>query len=161
MRIYLASDHAGFELKKTLIPYIASLEGGYDVEDLGPETLDPTDDYPQLIGPCAERVAKGGSLGIIIGSSGQGEAMVANRHDDVRAAVFYGVAHTGQIVEEEGTVSTDPFDIVRVARRHNDANILSLGARFVSEEDAKQAVKIFLETSFSDLERHARRIAEF
>ncbi|MDR3546801.1 MAG: RpiB/LacA/LacB family sugar-phosphate isomerase [Candidatus Pacebacteria bacterium] len=183
MRVYLASDHAGFELKKALIPYIGSLggagngaegngegEGTYEVVDVGPETLDPEDDYPELIAPCAEKVAaeaegrageSAAAFGIIIGSSGQGEAMVANRQKGVRAAVFYGRAPQARALEAEGTPGTDPFDVVRVAREHNDANILSLGARFISEDDAKEAVRVFLQTPFSNAARHTRRIAEF
>lgn len=144
MRIYIATDHAGFELKNALIPYIDSL--GHEVEDMGAAILDPEDDYPELIGPCAEKMAnESGSLGIILGGSGQGEAMVANRRKGIRAAVFYG----------------GNLELVRLAREHNDANVLSLGARFVSEDEAKEAVKIFLETQFSGEPRHVRRIAEF
>ncbi len=129
---------------------------------MGPLVLDPEDDYPELIAPCAEKVAQNkDSLGIIIGSSGQGEAMVANRQKGIRAAVFYGGAKAPHSFEEEGTSGTDLFDIVRATRLHNDANILSLGARFISEEEAKEAVRIFLETAFSNAARHARRIAEF
>jgi ribose 5-phosphate isomerase B len=86
-----------------------------------------------------------GAFGIIIGGSGQGEAMCANRVVGIRAAVFYGGAS----------------EIVRLAREHNDANILSLGARFVSIEEAKESVHIFLTTPFSDAPRHARRLAKF
>src|SRR5580698_2426816 len=89
MRIYIASDHAGFELKNALIPYIGSL--GHEVEDMGAAELNPEDDYPQFIGPCAQKiVADTGSFGVILGGSGQGEAMVANRQKGIRAAVFYG-----------------------------------------------------------------------
>jgi ribose 5-phosphate isomerase B len=168
MRIYIASDHAGFELKKALIPYIGSLEPlrgqePYEVLDVGPGTLDPEDDYPKTIAPCAQRVAEDtDSFGIVIGSSGQGEAMVANRQKGARAAVFYGRnSSTPHAIEAEGTIGTDSFEIIRVARRHNDANILSLGARFISEDDAREAVRIFLETPFSDAARHVRRITEF
>ena len=144
MRIYIASDHAGFELKSALIPYIGSL--GHEVEDMGAEKLDPEDDYPVFIGPCAQKVAQDvGSFGIILGGSGQGEAMAANREKGVRAAVYYGGDRS----------------LVSLAREHNDANILSLGARFISEEEGKEAVRVFLETPFSNAARHARRIAEF
>ena len=144
MKIYIASDHAGFDLKKALIPYIDSL--GHEVDDMGAHTLDPEDDYPVFIGPCAQKVAQNnGSFGIILGSSGQGEAMVANREKGVRAAVYYGGNH----------------EVVRLAREHNDANILSLGARFLTEDEAKEAVQMFLETPFSNAPRHARRIGEF
>jgi ribose 5-phosphate isomerase B len=166
MKIYIASDHAGFELKKALIPYIGSLETvedsiTYEVVDIGPETFNPEDDYPELIAPCARKVVEEQVLGIVIGSSGQGEAMVANREKGARAAVFYGRVPQAPALEAEGTPGVDGFDIIRVARSHNDANILSLGARFLSLDDAKTAVRVFLETPFSQAARHARRIAEF
>ncbi|OHA28298.1 MAG: ribose-5-phosphate isomerase [Candidatus Taylorbacteria bacterium RIFCSPHIGHO2_02_FULL_47_18] len=141
MKIFFAGDHAGFELKKDLMEYVKSL--GYEVEDLGPFSYNAGDDYPDYVTPLANRVVETG-FGIIIGGSGQGEAMCANRVKSVRAAVYY----SGDI------------DVVKKAREHNDANILSLGARFVSKEDAKAAVKFFLETPFSGDERHIRRIKE-
>lgn len=147
-KVFLATDHAGFALKEVLYTYISTL-GGYQVEDMGAFTFDQEDDYPDFIRPCAERVAhEPGSIGIILGGSGQGEAMVANRIPGVRAVVFYG-----------GT--PDDIVIASLAREHNNANVLSLGARFLTEDEAKQAVKIFLETSFNDDERHVRRIAKF
>jgi ribose 5-phosphate isomerase B len=160
-KIFIATDHAGYALKEALVPYIGTL--GYEVEDLGAHEATPEDDYPLLIRPCAEAVAssKGSALGIIIGSSGQGEAMVANRTPEIRAAVFYGEICAPGSIDLEGTPSQDGFDIVRMARKHNGANILSLGARFISEETAKKAIEIFLSTSFSSEERHQRRITEF
>jgi len=144
MKVYIASDHAGYDLKSQLIPYIGTL--GHEVIDIGTKHPEPLDDYPDFIAPCAEKVAEDqGSFGIVIGGSGQGEAMVANREKGVRAAEFYG----------------GNFELIKLARQHNDANILSLGARFVSEDEAKEAVKTFLETPFSHEERHERRIAEF
>jgi len=145
-KIYFASDHAGFELKNILIAYVGEL--GYEVEDMGAFSLNPDDDYPDFITPCARKVAASPSAderGIIIGMSGQGEAMAANRIQNVRAAIFYGGSP----------------EIIQLAREHNDANILSLGARFVTPEEAKNAVKRFLETPFSDSPRHARRLAKF
>lgn len=154
-KVYLASDHAGFALKGTLVKELRSL--GYEAEDLGAAKLDPDDDYPDFILPCAKRVAKEpGSFGIILGGSGEGEAMVANRVKGVRAAVFYGHAPHPQ-TDETGLV----LDVITSARMHNDANILSLGARFLNETQAKEAVKHFLETAFSGEERHRRRIAKF
>jgi ribose 5-phosphate isomerase B len=160
-KIFIASDHAGFELKAALVPYLQAL--GCEVEDLGANELVPEDDYPVLIAPCAEAVAssEGTALGIVIGSSGQGEAMVANRTPTIRAAVFYGEGRGVATVDAEGTSAEDGFDIVRLARMHNGANVLSLGARFITEEQAKKAVDVFLHTPFSTKERHQRRIAEF
>ena len=160
-KIVIASEHAGFALKQILVQYLQS--EGHDVTDMGPETLNEDDDYPELILPCAHAVAQseGVALGIVIGSSGQGEAMVANRVPTIRAAVFYGEGKAVHTVDAEGTSAEDGFDIVRLARMHNSANMLSLGARFVTEEQAKKAVAVFLTTPFSTKERHQRRIAEF
>ena len=160
MKVYLASDHAGFALKSALLQHLAA--SGHEVEDVGAFTLDPEDDYPDFITPCAEKtVADAGSRGIVIGGSGQGEAMAANRVKGARAALFYGEVHPPAGLDAEGNVAVDGFDIVRLARKHNDANILSLGARFISGETAVEAMRIFLETPFSDSPRHARRIAKF
>lgn len=141
MKIFLASDHAGFELKQKLVDFLHAK--GHEVEDMGPTRLNPADDYPDYITPCAKRVADTpDSMGIIAGMSGQGEAMAANRVRGVRAAVYYG----------------GPADIIKLSRRHNDANILSLGARFVSADEATQAVELWLATNFEHDERHQRRI---
>jgi len=151
MKVYLASDHAGFELKQELS---AMLEcAGYEIIDKGAFVRDPNDDYPDFIRPVAEEVsADQEARGIIIGASGQGEAMVANRISGVRAFVYYGEA--GEQTDADGNA----LDMVSSARAHNDANIISLGARFVSEDDAKKAVHTFLDTLFSGEERHTRRI---
>ncbi len=143
MRIYLASDHAGFELKEALIPFLR--ERGHEVEDVGPTTFDPADDYPDYVLPMAAKVAQNkGSFGIGIGGSGQGEAMVANRVKGARAAVYYGGKE----------------EIIKLSREHNDANILSIGARFVSSEEAKKVVELWLGTPFSNEERHTRRLSK-
>lgn len=140
-KIYLASDHAGFELKETFAAHLR--ERGYEVEDVGPLAFDPQDDYPDYILPMAAKVAGDrGSFGIGIGASGQGEAIVANRLKGVRAAVYYGGSD----------------EIIRLSRQHNDANVLSLGAKFLSADEAKAAAILWLETPFSNEERHARRI---
>lgn len=165
-KVYFASDHAGFALKQALIEHVRTL--GYEVEDIGASTLDPDDDYPDFITPCAKHVAeeneRGGSAaarGIIIGGSGQGEAMAANRIPGIRAAVFYGSRPVTHSLDIEGGHSEDGYDVVRLPRRHNDANVLSIGARFVSGDEADEAVRIFLETPFSDSPRHTRRLAKF
>jgi ribose 5-phosphate isomerase B len=147
MKVIFASDHAGFELKEKLKVYVATL--GYEVEDLGAHIYDANDDYPDIIAPAAHAVAaQNNTKGIILGGSGQGEAIVANRVPGVRAIVYYGEP-AGEHAEH----------IIPLSREHNDANILSLGARFLSEEHAKEAVRLWLSTSFSNDERHARRIA--
>ena len=141
MKIYIGSDHAGFELKRKLIEFVKSLN--IEIIDKGAFSLEPTDDYPDFIVPVAEAVAKDSeSLGIILGGSGEGEQISANKIDGVRAIEYYG----GNI------------EIVKLGREHNDANILSLGARFIKEDEAFDAVKLFIETPFSNDERHIRRI---
>lgn len=160
MKIFVAADHAGFTLKNALVEHLRTL--GHDVADVGPGSLDPDDDYPDFVTPCAQNVAgEEGARGIIVGGSGQGEAMAANRVPGVRAAVFYGEMKVTAALEIEGGNSEDGFDPVRLARRHNDANMLAIGARFVSATEADEAVRIFLETPFSDSPRHARRLAKF
>lgn len=160
MTVYFAADHAGFDLKRALLAHVRTL--GHEVEDLGATVLNPEDDYPDYVTPLAERVAAlPGTFGVIIGGSGQGEAMAANRVRGARAAVFYGPARVTAALEIEGGQSEDAYDAIRLARRHNDANILSIGARFVSGGEADEAVRLFLETPFSGSERHTRRLAKF
>ena len=136
---------------------------GHDVEDLGPLELNPDDDYPDFVSLLAKRIAEeSGAIGIILAGSGQGEAMCANRVKGVRAAVFYGKLPAVGSLDAEGGHSQDGFDIVRLARKHNNANVLSIGARFVSPEDADSAVRLFLDTPFDETaSRHARRLAQF
>lgn len=144
MNIYLASDHAGFELKNNLAEYIKTL--GFTVIDKGPFSLDPNDDYPDYMRLVAEEILKNpdNSRGVIIGGSGQGEAMSVNRFKGIRATVYYG----------------GDTRIIELSREHNNANILSLGARFLSKEEAEAAVKLWLEKNFSGDERHLRRLAK-
>lgn len=159
MKIALATDHAGFEQLKALQNYLESL--GNECHNFGPESFDPTDDYPDFIRPAAEAVAAGEyERGIILGGSGQGEAMSANRITGVRCAVFYGPVVPLRVVDAEGHESRDPYEIIRLSREHNDANILSLAARFVTLEDMKHVIKLWLETAFAGNERHKRRIAK-
>ncbi|MFZ2831915.1 MAG: RpiB/LacA/LacB family sugar-phosphate isomerase [Minisyncoccia bacterium] len=141
MKIFIGTDHAGFELKEALLPYLRSK--GHDVEDMGAYSYDALDDYPDFIRPVAEAVARDPEArGIILGGSGQGEAICANRVKGVRAALYYA----------------GPFDIAVLSREHNNANILSLGARFVEEEEAREVIRVWLETPFSGEEKHLRRI---
>ncbi len=157
MKIALSTDHAGFERLKQLQVY---LEGqGHECVNLGPKSFDITDDYPDYIRPAATAVADGDcELGIIMGGSAQGEAMVANRVIGARCMVYYGPANAVEAIEAEGSESTDRYDILRLSRSHNNANILSLAGRFLTQSDIEQAVSIWLKTPFSDVERHARRI---
>jgi ribose 5-phosphate isomerase B len=151
--IYFATDHAGFELKEVLLAYVRD-ELAYGVVDCGARKLDGDDDYPDFIGVAAARVsARPTDRAIIFGASGQGEAMAANRFPNVRTAVFYGQPATVQIDAHHQSLS-----MIESTRAHNDANVLSLGARFVTVEAAKAAVSLWLVTPFSGDERHVRRI---
>lgn len=157
MTIALASDHTGLEQLKELQDYLEDL--GYDCQNFGPPALKPDDDYTDYIFPAAKSVANGScERAVIIGGSGQGEAMAANRIKGVRCAVFYGPAVPRKVVDVDGRVSHDPYEIVRLSRLHNNANALSLAARFVSLQDMKHVVKMWLETEFKDEPRHKRRI---
>ena len=140
MNIYIGADHAGFKLKEELKEFLRDL--GYDVEDTGAYKFDENDDYPDFIIPVARAVAKNPehNNGIVIGGSGQGEAMAANRIKGVRAALIY-----------------DKYS-AKMSREHNNANIISLGARVLSVRKAKKLVKLWLDTPFSNGERHIRRI---
>ncbi len=144
LKIYFASDHAGFNLKNELLEFVRSL--GYEVDDCGAYKLDLEDDYPEFVKKASAKVSADpeNSKAIILGGSGQGEDMVADKFPNVRSAVYYG----------------GPLEIIKLSREHNDANILSLGARFITEEEAKVAVKLWLETPFSGEERHKRRIKQ-
>jgi len=155
MKVFIAGDHGSYELKERLKPYLASL--GHDVEDCGAFTYDADDDYPDFVRPCAEKVAATpGSFGIVMGGSGQGEAMAANRVPGARAAVYYGEPSRAQT-----DITGQSLGMIASTRDHNDANILSLGARFLSEDEAKEAIAAFLSAPFSGHPRHARRIAKF
>lgn len=158
--VYFAADHAGYALKEALMEHVRTL--GYEVVDMGAHTVDPEDDYPDMVTPLAKIVADElGSRGIIIGGSGQGEAMCANRIPGVRAAVFYGPRHVTHALDIEGGRSEDGYDAIRLPRRHNNANVLAIGTRFVSGEEADEAVRLFLETPFSESPRHTRRLAKY
>lgn len=149
MKIYFGSDHAGFKLKQVLMSFVEHL--GHEYEDLGDFEADPEDDYTDFVIPVARLVSHSPDLrGIIIGGSGQGEAIAANRFHNVRAVVF-----NGQYAPKDGREVPHELE---VARQHNDSNILSLGARFLSDDEAKDAVRIWLNTDFSGDERHVRRL---
>lgn len=154
MHVYIASDHAGFKLKSILVPFLEA--EGYHAHDCGPSTFNVEDDYPDYIMPMVRRVVEDErSVGVAIGASGQGEAMAANRISGARAAVYYGEAR-GEQTDAGGTI----LNLLQSTRAHNNANVLCLGARFISEQDAKHAVQLWLSTPFSGEVRHARRIAK-
>ena len=139
MRIHIATDHAGLEMKNLIYNYLN--DQGHNVTDHGAHKYDPADDYPDFIFPCAIAVSEDlSSRGIILGGSGQGEAIAANRIKGIRAAVYY----------------SGPIDIIKLSRQHNDANILSLGARFMKEEEVYDVIKTWLSEPFEG-GRHKRR----
>ena len=139
MRVHIGTDHAGFDLKNYLVA--ALVADGHDVVDHGPQSYDAEDDYPVYCIPAAEgAVAEPGSLAIVVGGSGNGEQIAANKVIGTRAALAYDA------------------DTARLARQHNDANVISLGARMHTEEEALEMVRTFLATPFSGNDRHARRI---
>ncbi len=159
MKIAITTDHAGFEALQQLKPFLESL--GNECVDFGPTEFASDDDYPDFMFPAAQAVANGEcERGIILGGSGQGEAMAANRVKGVRCAVFYGPVTAKVAVDADGTLSDDPYEIVRLSRQHNDANVLSLSGRFLSLEEMKKAIVIWLDTPFSGQERHSRRIGK-
>jgi ribose 5-phosphate isomerase B len=139
MRVHIGSDHAGFELKGRLIEALRAED--HEVVDHGPVEYDPEDDYPIFCIPAAEGVVHDpGSLGIVVGGSGNGEQIAANKVTGVRAVLVYD------------------RDTATLGRQHNDANVMGIGARLHTDEEAVELVKLFLSTPFSGEERHARRI---
>ena len=157
MQVYFAADHGGFKLKEILVKFVREL--GYDAYDCGAFTNEPEDDYPAIIATAAQRLSIDSlegkdSRAIVIGASGQGEAIVANRFRGVRCATYYGAAG------EQKDMSGKTLDMISSTREHNNANALSLGARFIIEDEAKKVVEKWLKTGFSGEGRHARRIKQ-
>ena len=137
--IVLATDHAGFELKEHVKRFLS--KKGYNIKDFGALEYDALDDYPDFILPAAKYISEHKLIGIIFGGSGQGEAMAANRIKGIRAAVFYN----------------GPDEIVELSRLHNNSNILSIGARFVSNQEVEKVIELWLSTDFEE-GRHEKRI---
>ena len=137
--IVLATDHAGFELKEHVKRFL--IKKGFGIKDFGALEYDELDDYPDFILPAAKYISEHKLIGIIFGGSGQGEAMAANRINGIRAAVFYN----------------GPDEIVELSRLHNNANILSIGARFVSNQEVEKIIELWLSTDFEE-GRHEKRI---
>jgi ribose 5-phosphate isomerase B len=141
VRVYIGADHAGYEFKNHLVSWLK--EHGHEVTDCGPFVYDAEDDYPPFVLRAAEAVAKDpGSLGVVIGGSGNGEQIAANKVRGVRAALAWSE------------------DTAKLAREHNDANVISVGGRMHPHEEATRFVELFLTTSYSGADRHSRRIAQ-
>ncbi len=158
MKIFLATDHTGLEIKDKI--KLLLQQKGYDVEDCGAYTYDEDDDYPDFISKAAEKVSENSetNLGIIFGGSGQGEAITANKYKGVRCAVFYSLATPLQEINIEGRESTDPFEILKLTREHNAANMLSIGTRFLRQEDIEHAVITWIGQPAATVLRHIRRV---
>jgi ribose 5-phosphate isomerase B len=157
MKIAITTDHAGFEALRELRVFLESL--GHECVDFGPKDLDMNDDYPDFMFPAAKAVAAGEcEVGIILGGSGQGEAMAANRVKGVRCALFYGPAAAKVAIDAEGNMSDDSYEILKLSRRHNHANVLSLSSRFLSLDEMKKAIETWLAASYDGAERHDRRV---
>jgi ribose 5-phosphate isomerase B len=138
-RVFLGTDHAGYELKEHLRGVLAA--DGHDVVDCGATTFDAEDDYPSFCIDAAARAVGEDGFAVVLGGSGNGEQIAANKVPGARAALCWSV------------------EIARLAREHNDANVCALGARFLSPDDAVTVVRTFLATAFTGDERHRRRIA--
>jgi len=139
MRIHIGADHAAYDLHTSLVAHLT--EAGHDVVDHGPFEYDAQDDYPVFVLRAAEGVAaEQGSLGVVLGGSGNGEQIAANKVTGIRAALAWAP------------------ELAALAREHNDAQVVSIGARFTAEDVAKQIVDTFIATEFSDEERHSRRL---
>ncbi|HEX7948507.1 MAG TPA: RpiB/LacA/LacB family sugar-phosphate isomerase [Phenylobacterium sp.] len=159
MKVYFASDHAGFDAKNALVDYVRD-QLGHEVEDCGALVNDPQDDYPAIIAAAARKLSEDVAAGkdsraIVAGGSGQGEAIVANRFKGVRCALYYGDPGNQQV-----DASGKRLDILASTREHNDANALSLGLRFLTLDQAKEAVARWLAAPFPGDARHARRITQ-
>ena len=141
MRVHIGSDHAGLELKNALVEHLKA--SGHDVIDHGPHVYDALDDYPVFCIPAAQDVAnEKGSFGIVLGGSGNGEQMAANKVKGIRAALVWSV------------------ETAKLAREHNNANVIAIGGRMHSIEVCKELIDVFLATPFSNDERHIRRIGQ-
>ena len=151
MKIFIGTDHAGYVLKEKLLSFLKAQ--GYEVIDKGAFEYNEHDDYPDFVIPVAQEVSKDPNnvKGIILGATGEGEAITANRFPHVRAIVYYGKSHS--VVDDEA-------DVIVRSRQHNNANILSLGARYLTEEEMMASVNLWLKTSYSGSERHVRRLAK-
>jgi len=158
MKVYLGTDHAGFELKEKIKSYL--LQRGFEVEDCGAFEFDKDDDYPDFIARVADKVSEDpeNSRGIIFGGSGQAETITANKFKGVRCVLFYAACAPAKEADVTGRTSTDLYEMINLTREHNNANMLSLGSRFITEKEAIKAIALWLESPFTANKRHVRRI---
>lgn len=159
MKIALSTDHAGYERLKKLKEGLEL--AGYACHDFGPAQFNVDDDYPDYIKPACESILAGGcQLGVIFGGSGQGEAMAANRFKGIRCMVWYGPSVPIEAVNAEGMMSSDPYELLKLSREHNNANMISIAGRFVNDDETLKVVVKWLNESFKNEERHQRRITK-
>ena len=156
MKVYIGADHAGFELKAFIVDSLRAK--GVAIEDCGSHIYDPSDDYPDIIRSTIKKFLvdvneEADSRAIVIGASGQGEAIVANRFKGVRCALYYG-APRGTQTDSSG----HELSMIESTRAHNESNVLALAARFMTPEEALRAVEIWLKTPFSGEDRHTKRV---
>ncbi len=151
MKIFVGTDHAGYVLKEKLVTSLKAQ--GHEVIDKGAIGYNEGDDYPDFVIPVAREISKDpdNAKGIVLGATGEGEAITANKFPHVRAIVYYGKSHS--VVDDEA-------DVLVRSREHNNANILSLGARYLTEGGMMDAVNLWLKTPYSEGERHVRRLAK-
>ncbi len=151
MKIFIGTDHAGYVLKEEIVKALQAQ--GHEVVDKGAFEYNEGDDYPDFVVPVAREISKDSdnAKGIILGATGEGEAIAANKFPHVRAVVFYG--RCSSVVDDEA-------DVLVRSREHNNANVLSLGARYFTPEEALSAVTTWLATPYSNGERHIRRLAK-
>ncbi len=151
MKIFIGTDHAGYVLKEELVKALKAQ--GHEVTDFGAFEYKEDDDYPDFVIPVGQEVSKDPdhARGIVLGATGEGEAITANKFPHVRAVVYYGKCHS--VVDDEA-------DVLVRSREHNNSNVLSLGARYFTEEEALNAVNTWLTTPYSNEERHIRRLAK-
>lgn len=156
MKIFVATDHAGFELKEAIVPFLEDI--GFEVIDKGVYVKDPEDDYPDFVSLAAREVSSDPekTRAIVFGYSGQAEAMASNKFPNVRAAVYYGEIPP----LAENSKKGDTTDLITATREDNDSNVLSIGAGFVKGSEAKEVIKKWLESPFKGEERHIRRIVK-
>lgn len=156
MKIALSTDHAGYERMKKLKEGLEL--AGYATHDFGPASFNIDDDYPDFIAQACEGILAGGcEVGIIFGGSGQGEAMAANRYKGIRCTVWYGTSVPVEAVDAQGTMSTNPYEILKLSKEHNNANMLSIAGRFVNDDETLKVAILWLNEVFHGEERHLRR----
>jgi ribose 5-phosphate isomerase B len=159
LKIALSTDHAGYNRLKKLKEGLEL--AGYATHDFGPAQFDVDDDYPDFIRPACDAILVGGcEVGIIFGGSGQGEAMAANRNKGIRCTVWYGPSVAVEAIDANGVMSADPYELLKLSKEHNNANMLSIAGRFVNDAETLKVAILWLNQQFREEDRHLRRIGK-